>query len=81
MPSLSELPSNINCKKFIKALECLGFCVSKKGGKGSHVKLTYIMTQKSLTIPKCLNKNVLYYILKEVENITGITWDDISKKM
>lgn len=28
-----------------------------------------------------LNKNVLYYILKEIEEITEITWDEIKKEL
>ena len=81
MPSLSELPDKINRNKFIRALKRLGFTISKRGGKGSHYKATYIKTQKSITIPYRLNKNVLYYVLKEIENYSGITWDDIKDKI
>ena len=81
MFSRSELPSQINRKKFIKALKHLGFEVSVKGGKGSHYKATCVRTQKSITIQYNLTKNVLYYLLKEIEKINGITWDDIKKEL
>ena len=77
MPSLSGLPSKINQNKFIKALERLDFTISRKGGKGSHFKATYNSNQKSITIPEDLEKNVLYYVLKEIELYTGVTWDQI----
>jgi predicted RNA binding protein YcfA (HicA-like mRNA interferase family) len=50
MPSLSELPSNLSRKSLTKALERLGFSISTKGGKGSHIKATH-RNQKSITIP------------------------------
>lgn len=77
MPSLSVLPGRVNRNKFAKALSCLGFEISKEGGKGSHYKATYISNQKSVTIPSDLHKQVLYYLLKEIESQTGVTWDDI----
>jgi len=81
MPSLSELPSDINIKKFLKSLESFGFIVSKSGGKGSHFKVTYMSTQKSLTIPSKFSKNVLYYVLKEIRDVSGVEWGDIKNKM
>lgn len=39
------------------------------------------MTQKSLTIQSDLRKDVLCYILKEIEKYSGVTWDEIKKKM
>lgn len=81
MSSRSELPGKINRKKFIKALSRLGFEISVKGGKGSHYKATCVKTQKSITIQSDLTKNVLYYLLKEIEKINGITWDDIKKEL
>jgi predicted RNA binding protein YcfA (HicA-like mRNA interferase family) len=80
MPSLSELP-NINRKQLAKALERLGFLISKKGGKGDHFKATCSVTNKSITIPKFNNKNVLYYLIKEIEKISSVTWDDIKKNL
>ena len=81
MPSLSELPGEIKRKKFLKALERLGFTVSKRGGDGSHVKITWPKTQKQITIPSKMRKDVLYYVLKEIEEYSGITWDDIKNNL
>lgn len=52
MPPLSLLPNNINRKKFVNALKRLGFLVDMSGGKGSHYKITWPKTQKSITIQK-----------------------------
>jgi predicted RNA binding protein YcfA (HicA-like mRNA interferase family) len=79
MPSLSELPDNISRDKLSKALERLGFSISKKGGKGSHIKATCLTTQKSITIPSKLSKNVLSYVIKEIEKCSNVNWDDINK--
>jgi len=81
MPSLSQLPGEIKRKKFTKALVRLGFIIDKKGGDGSHYKVIWPATQKSVTIQTKLRKDVLFYILKEIEGITDITWDDISKEL
>ncbi len=81
MPSLSELPGGLSRKNLIKALVRLGFILCTKGGKGSHVKITY-KNQKSITIPsENLSKNILYYVLKEIEANTGVTWEDIKKEL
>ncbi len=81
MPSLSELPDKLKRSKLTKALEGLGFIVSTKGGKGSHVKATFEKTQKFITIQDNLSKNVLYYLVKEIEKISDIGWEDIKKKL
>ncbi len=81
MPSLSGLLGKINRKKFIKALKRLDFTISKKGGKRSHFKVTYNLNQKSITIPENLDKNILYYVLKEIESYTNVTWNEIKNKM
>jgi len=81
MPSRSQLPDNLRRKKFIRALEALGFEVSTKGGKGSHCKITWTKNQKSITIPSDLKKDVLYYLLKEIKKISNIDWTDIQRKM
>ncbi|OGD63060.1 hypothetical protein A2215_00615 [Candidatus Berkelbacteria bacterium RIFOXYA2_FULL_43_10] len=39
-------------KKLIKAFVTLGFEVSTKGGKGSHIKITDPKSGRSTTIPK-----------------------------
>ena len=81
MPSLSELPSNLSREKLTKSLARLGFIISKKGGKGSHIKATFVRTQKSITIQKNINKNILYYLLKEIEKISNIRWEHIKRKL
>ncbi|MFA5188523.1 MAG: type II toxin-antitoxin system HicA family toxin [Patescibacteria group bacterium] len=81
MPSLSELPGEIKRKKFTKALIRLGFIINKKGGDGSHYKITWPTTQKSITIQSKLRKDVLYYLLKEIEEVSDITWDDIKREL
>ena len=77
MPSRKQLPDNLKRKKLARALERLGFEISTKGGSGSHIKATYISNQKSITIPDDLRRDVLYYILKEIEGISGVSWEDI----
>ena len=81
MPSLSELPGEIKRKKFTKALERLGFVIDKRGGDGSHFKATWPKTEKSIAIQSKLRKDVLYYLLKEIEQYSGITWEDIKKEL
>jgi len=81
MPSLSELPGEIKRRKFIKALVRLGFVINQSGGKGDHYKATWPATQKSITIQAELRKDVLNYLLKEIEQYSGITWDDIKEKL
>lgn len=79
MPSYSHLPGNISRSKLIKALKRLGFEISTKGGDGNHFKITWPKTQKSVTVPAKLRKDVLYYLLKEIKNISGIDWNEIRK--
>ena len=81
MPSLSELPSEIKRNKFIRALRRLGFVIDTKGGDGSHFKATWPSTQKSISIPSKLRKDVLYYLLKEIEKYSRKTWEDILKEL
>ena len=81
MPSLKNLPGALPRKKLTAALEKFGFIINKNGGKGSHYKATHQITQKSITIPKYLNKVVLLYLLKEIEKISGISWEDIKKEL
>ena len=77
MPSLSELPGEIKRKKFIKALVRLGFLIDARGGDGSHYKAEWSDTSKSVTIPQRLDKYTLKYVLKEIEEVSGIAWQDI----
>ena len=81
MPSLSQLPGEIKRKKLTKALVRLGFVIDVKGGDGSHYKALWPKTQKSITIPQDINKYTLYYLLKEIEVASGITWDDIKNEL
>ncbi|OGY86508.1 MAG: hypothetical protein A2458_02255 [Candidatus Kerfeldbacteria bacterium RIFOXYC2_FULL_38_9] len=79
MPSRSQLPGEIKRRKFLKALQKLGFIINTKGGHGSHIKIIWPKNQKSVTVPKDIRKDVLYYLLKEIEVISDITWEDIKK--
>ncbi len=81
MPSLSQLPGEIKRRKFIKSLARLGFIIDTKGGSGSHYKAIWPRTQKSIIIQSKLRKDVLYYLLKEIKEYSGITWDDIKKEL
>lgn len=81
MPSRNQLPGDIKRKRFIKALIRLGFEINERGGDGSHYKANWPPTQKSITIPSDLRKDVLYYILKEIEKYSGIKWEDIKKNL
>ncbi|NCU44499.1 type II toxin-antitoxin system HicA family toxin [Candidatus Falkowbacteria bacterium] len=81
MPSLKYLPGTLPRKKLTIALERLGFTINKNGGKGSHYKVIHQTTQKSITIPERLNKVVLLYLLKEIERISGISWEDIKREL
>jgi len=81
MPSLSLLPGEIKRKKLTKALARLGFVINEKGGDGSHYKALWPQTQKSVTIPQVISKYTLYYLLKEIEVASGLTWDDIKNEL
>jgi predicted RNA binding protein YcfA (HicA-like mRNA interferase family) len=78
MSTLSELPGSIKRKKFARGLRRVGFVENKKGGKGNHSKFIW-KNNKHVTVPERIDKDVLYYILKEVEEISGVTWDEIKK--
>ena len=81
MPSLSELPGEIKRKKFTKALERLGFTINKTGGDGSHYKAIWPKNGKAIAIQSKLRKDVLYYLLREIEQISGITWENIKNSL
>ncbi|MBI4437435.1 type II toxin-antitoxin system HicA family toxin [Candidatus Uhrbacteria bacterium] len=81
MPSRSELPGFLPRKKLIKALRKVGFEISAVGGKGSHIKIVWPPTQKSITIPTGVEKHALHYILKEIETYSGVTWEEIKKEL
>lgn len=81
MPTHSELPGDLSRKKFTKALKRLGFIIDTKGGDGSHIKAIWPPTQKSITLQTDIRKDVLYHILKETEQISGVTWEDIKSNL
>jgi len=56
----------------------LVFFVDEKGGNGSHYKII-CDNGKSITIPKRLDKDVLYYLIKEIEKYSDCTWEDMKK--
>ncbi len=81
MPSLSELPGEIKRRKFTKALKRLGFIIDKKGGDGSHYKIIWPANDKSVTVPVKIRKDVLFYVIKEIEEISNVNWQDIKKEL
>ena len=81
MPSRSQIPGNLNRRKFLRAIIRCGFLIDMTGGDGSHCKATWPCTQKSVTIQKDLRKDVLHYVLKDLEEYSGVTWDDIRKHL
>ncbi len=81
MPSRSELPGDLSRRKFLNALSRLGFEINTVGGKGDHVKVIWPATQKSVTVIGDLRKDVLYYLLKEIETISGVGWDQIKDNL
>jgi hypothetical protein len=38
-------------------------------------------TQKSISVDSDLRKDVLHYLLKEIEAISGITWERIKEEL
>jgi hypothetical protein len=81
MPSRSELPGELPRKSFLSAFRRLGFEINTVGGKGDHVKVIWPATQKSVTVVGDIRKDVLYYLLKEIESISGVTWEQIKKEL
>ena len=81
MPSFSELPGEIKRPKFLKALGRLGFIINEVGGVGSHAKALWPKTQKCIIVQSELRKDVLYYLLKEIKEYTGVTWEEIKREL
>jgi predicted RNA binding protein YcfA (HicA-like mRNA interferase family) len=81
MPSLSDLPDNITRAHFCRVLKKLGFAISTKGGKGSHIKATWSATGKFITLQDDFRRDVLYHVIKEIEKHAPITWEDIKKEL
>lgn len=81
MPTRSDLPGDLSRKKFLKALKRLGFTINRVGGKGPHVKIECPVSNKIITVPGDLRKDVLYYVLKEIERYSDITWENIKEEL
>ncbi len=81
MPPRSELPGELNRNKFLKALRRLGFVIDMTGGDGSHCKVVWPRTGKSITLQQDLRKDVLYYVLKDIEEYSGVEWEQIKKEL
>lgn len=84
MPPLSELPGDLPRKKFLRALQRIGFLIDESGGDGDHVMITWPPTNKSVTIPhRTIPKQALKYLLKEIEIVTlqRVTWDELKRKL
>ena len=81
MPSRSELPGDLPRHRFLNALHRLGFEINTVGGKGNHFKVLWPPTQKSVSVIGDLRKDVLYYLLKEIKIISGITWEQIKEQL
>lgn len=75
-----KIPSDLGAERIIRALVRLGFVLDRKGGKGSHVKLTW-RNEKFVTVQYHLHKTALKELLKEVENISGLTWAEIKEEI
>jgi hypothetical protein len=81
MPSSSELPGSISRKKFLWALGRLGFDINTTGGKGDYMKIIWPASQKSVTVDADLRKDVLHYLLKEIESVSSVTWEQIRREL
>ena len=81
MPSRSELPGDISRKRLLRALIRLGFKLNTIGGRGDHVKIIWLANHKSITVDEDLRKDVLYYLLKEIQTVSSITWDQIKENL
>ena len=79
MPALSQL-MDIKRKRLLKALVRLGFRVEPSGGKGDHYKVIY-RNEKAVIIDDFDSKMKLKYIVEEIEEISGITWEDIKREL
>lgn len=60
-------------------MSAVGFQINRKGGDGSHYKVIWPKTQKLVTVQYDFRKDVLYEILKDIKEISGIEWDEIKK--
>lgn len=77
MSSPNDLPGEIKRTKFLNALKRLGFEINQVGGDGSHYKVIWPRNNKSVTVPQDLPKQTIRYVVKQIEQCSGITWQDI----
>ncbi len=75
-----KFPSDVAPERIIRALKRLGFVISTKGGKGSHVKATW-KNEKSITIQRNLHKAATRSLLQQIENISGVTSEQIREEL
>ncbi len=76
-----DLPGNLPRADLLAALERLGFEMDLRGGAGSHCKALWPPNQKSVTIPQRIEKNTLRYLLKEIRQYSGHSWEDIKAEL
>lgn len=81
MPTRNDLPGSLSRAKFLRALKRSGFVVNRIGGKGTHVKIECPSNKKIVIVPPDLRKDVLYYVMKEIEKYSGITWEEIKEEL
>lgn len=81
MPPLSELPDDLSRKKLLRALVRLNFVIDERGGKGSHCKAVWPRNNKVVLIKRDLDKFTLKYLLKQIEDVSGMTWSDVAQKL
>jgi hypothetical protein len=77
MPPLSDLPGDVSRDRLLKSLRKAGFIIDMRGGDGSHCKAEWPRNHKEISIKFRLNKYTLKYLLKEIEQISGVTWDEL----
>ncbi len=77
---MTQLPGELKRNKLTKALKRLGFIIDEKGGDGSHYKAVW-RNEKFVTLPYNMQKHTLRYVLKHIEEISGVTWEEIAKEL
>ncbi len=77
---MNRIPSDIHPKKLLRALTWLGFVLNTKGGRGSHVKVIW-RNEKSITVQYNLHRHAFLGLLKEIEEISGLTWEEIEREL
>lgn len=75
-----DLPGDLNPKKLVRALVRLGFTIDTTGGKGSHLKAIW-RNEKMVIIQRNLYRQALRLLLREIETVSGITWEEIKKQL